>query len=236
MKDLQKHDCGIVVAGETSAGKSALINKLIGHETLAEGVLETTAKIYRVKHSAKIGANGNVTIVDTPGIGDSIALKKMLEEYIPKAVAFIIVMDVSRAGGLQRDRTTSMLSPADKSEYHSQFKQFEEAIYLLIKKKENIRIQTHGRYLSCVVLEASKVLSEALTANQKEIDGNDITLQNFKEIMTKTMEAIKTRSESSIHKKRVRINNHSPRLVTGYQAMSYALLPMIAVLPTIDGY
>lgn len=123
MKDLQKHDCGIVVAGETSAGKSALINKLIGHETLAEGVLETTAKIYRVKHSAKIGAvkyrvgnsepteqffnsveelqqmlknlesedtrdnnihlvdvlmpfskiqNGNVTIVDTPGIGDSI--------------------------------------------------------------------------------------------------------------------------------------------------------------------
>lgn len=48
--------------------------------------------------------NGNVTIVDTPGIGDSIALKKMLEEYIPKAVAFIIVMDVSRAGGLQRDR------------------------------------------------------------------------------------------------------------------------------------
>ncbi|XP_011414241.3 transmembrane GTPase fzo-1 [Magallana gigas] len=313
MKDLQKHDCGIVVAGETSAGKSALINKLIGHETLAEGVLETTAKIYRVKHSAKIGAvkyrvgnsepteqffnsveelqqmlknlesedtrdnnihlvdvlmpfskiqNGNVTIVDTPGIGDSIELKKMLEEYISKAVAFIIVMDVSRAGGLQRDRvlsvlstielsasdmlcfdledtlfvrnkwdcidagrqtrdklkmiitdrmrtelpwvresqifdtclrkTTYMLSPADKSEYHSQFKQFEEAIHILIKKKENIRIQTHGRYLSCVVLEASKVLSEALTANQKEIDGNDITLQNFKEIMTKTMEAIET--------------------------------------------
>lgn len=44
--------------------------------------------------------NGNVTIVDTPGIGDSIELKKMLEKYISKAVAF----DVSRAGGLQRDR------------------------------------------------------------------------------------------------------------------------------------
>lgn len=48
------------------------------------------------------------------------------------------------------------------------------------------------RYLSCVVLEASKVLSKALTANQKEIDGNDITLQHCKEIMTKTEEAIKT--------------------------------------------
>lgn len=161
MKDLQKHDCGIVVAGETSTGKSALINKLIGHETLAEGALETTAKIYRVKHSARICAvtyrignseptehsfnsveelcqmlkslecentrdnnihlvdvlipfskiqNGNVTIVDTPGIGDSIELKKMLEEYIPKAVAFVIIIDVSRAGGLQRDRVLSVLS------------------------------------------------------------------------------------------------------------------------------
>lgn len=56
------------------------------------------------------------------------------------------------------------------------------------------------RYLSCVVLEASKVLSEALTANQKEIDGKDITLQNFKEIMTKTMEAKKTVSFYVAHK------------------------------------
>lgn len=48
--------------------------------------------------------NGNVTIVDTPGIGDSIDNRIMVEEYIPKAVAFVIVMDVSRAGGLQKDR------------------------------------------------------------------------------------------------------------------------------------
>lgn len=42
--------------------------------------------------------------MDTPGIGDSIELKKMLEEYISKAVDFVIIIDVSRAGGLQRDR------------------------------------------------------------------------------------------------------------------------------------
>lgn len=48
--------------------------------------------------------NGNVTIVDTPGIGDDEELKKMLMEYIPKAVSFVIVIDVSRAGGLQKDR------------------------------------------------------------------------------------------------------------------------------------
>lgn len=89
-----------------------------------------------------------------------------------------------------------------------------------MKKKENIRIQTHGkyvewlhtniiknttnslidvvydsyltfRYLSGVILEARKVLSEVLTAIQKQIDGNDIMFQNFTEHMTKTDEAIK---------------------------------------------
>lgn len=33
------------------------------------------------------------------------------------------------------------------------------------------------RYLSGVVLEASKVLSKALTDKQNEIDGNNITLK-----------------------------------------------------------
>lgn len=42
--------------------------------------------------------------MDTPGIGDDEEFKKMLEAYIPKAVAFVIVIDVSRAGGLQKDR------------------------------------------------------------------------------------------------------------------------------------
>lgn len=57
--------------------------------------------------------NGNVTIVDTPGIGDSLEYRTMLEEYIPKAVAFVIVMDVSRAGGLQRDRVWESFANTD---------------------------------------------------------------------------------------------------------------------------
>lgn len=47
---------------------------------------------------------GNVVLVDTPGIGDSDHLRQILEEYIPKAVAFVFIVDVSRAGGLQKDR------------------------------------------------------------------------------------------------------------------------------------
>lgn len=56
------------------------------------------------------------------------------------------------------------------------------------------------RYLSGVVLEASKVLSKALTDKQNEIDGNNITLKKFKEIMNKTEEAIRTVSFDVAHK------------------------------------
>lgn len=48
------------------------------------------------------------------------------------------------------------------------------------------------RYLSGVVLEASKVLSEAVTAIQKQNDRNAVTFQIFTESMGKTEEAIKT--------------------------------------------
>lgn len=48
------------------------------------------------------------------------------------------------------------------------------------------------RYLSGVVIEVNKVLSEALTAIQKQTDRNNIAIQNFKEIITKTEDAIKT--------------------------------------------
>lgn len=41
-------------SGETSTGKSTLINKLIGHDALVWGTLETTRKIYRVMHSEKM--------------------------------------------------------------------------------------------------------------------------------------------------------------------------------------
>ena len=47
--------------------------------------------------------DGNV-LVDTPGIGGSGEVTEKLLEYIPNAVAFIFVIDVSSAGGLQRDR------------------------------------------------------------------------------------------------------------------------------------
>lgn len=49
---------------------------------------------------------GNVAIVDTPGIGD-IDQKEVAEEtmdYLPNALAFVFVINVAAAGGLQKDR------------------------------------------------------------------------------------------------------------------------------------
>lgn len=48
------------------------------------------------------------------------------------------------------------------------------------------------RYLLGVILEASNVLSEALTAIHKQMDGNDFTFQQCKEFIPKTEEAIRT--------------------------------------------
>lgn len=48
------------------------------------------------------------------------------------------------------------------------------------------------RYLLDVILEASNVLSEAVTAIQQQNDGNDFTFQQCKEFIPKTEETIRT--------------------------------------------
>lgn len=49
---------------------------------------------------------GNVTIVDTPGVGDNEqdtgAL--MMMDYLKNAVAVVFVLNVANAGGIQNDR------------------------------------------------------------------------------------------------------------------------------------
>lgn len=52
---------------------------------------------------------GNVMIVDTPGFGNETDekekdVKDKIRSYLPNAVAFVFVVNVSNAGGLQTDR------------------------------------------------------------------------------------------------------------------------------------
>ena len=44
-----------------------------------------------------------VVIIDSPGLGESDEMDKVLMNYLPNAFAFIYVLDTSRAGGIQRD-------------------------------------------------------------------------------------------------------------------------------------
>jgi len=52
---------------------------------------------------------GGVVIVDSPGIGDSEHVSKIVFEYMPQAFAFIYVINTSNAGGVQEDRVNKPL-------------------------------------------------------------------------------------------------------------------------------
>lgn len=44
--------------------------------------------------------------MDTPGIGGSKELTQRLMEYLPNAVSFIFVIDVSKAGGMHKKKAS----------------------------------------------------------------------------------------------------------------------------------
>lgn len=81
------------------------------------------------------------------------------------------------------------------------------------------------RYLSGVILEARKVLSEALTAIEKQIDGSDTIFQNFTEHMTKTNQAIKKVSQLQLccsrSEKKIGWTTRSSRPEAKVQSPSY---------------
>ena len=46
---------------------------------------------------------GNVTIVDTPGVGESEEMTEKLVKYLTKAVVFFYIVNSANAGGIQED-------------------------------------------------------------------------------------------------------------------------------------
>lgn len=169
-EDIEKEDHGIVIAGETSSGKSTLINKILGKEIFEARLQESTATICKIRNCDRIKIitersskteekdftdecdvetkegvelirnylkdrtdlevmpkdekndiqcvdigfpipflKGNTIMVDTPGIGGSGTVTHRLKKYLPNALFFIFVIDVSSAGGLQFDRLPELL-------------------------------------------------------------------------------------------------------------------------------
>jgi small GTP-binding protein len=102
----------VVVAGEFNAGKSALINALLGQKVLAEGVTPTTARVTLVKwgqdaaekvvdenfavYTYPLPLLKELNIVDTPGTNAIIRQhERLTDEFIPRSdlVLFITSAD-----------------------------------------------------------------------------------------------------------------------------------------------
>jgi len=103
----------LVVVGEFNAGKSALINALLGHQVLAEGVTPTTSKIHSIgwgdellrepmgsvgeRITAPVETLRQLTIVDTPGTNAlDRAHEALTTDYVPRADLVLFVTSSDR--------------------------------------------------------------------------------------------------------------------------------------------
>jgi len=103
----------IVVAGEFNAGKSALVNALLGQRVLAEGVTPTTTRVTLVKYGDKVeeslGASGSAVLtfpldllrelnfVDTPGTNAVIREhEELTRDFVPRSDLVIFVTSADR--------------------------------------------------------------------------------------------------------------------------------------------
>ncbi|XP_078583516.1 dual serine/threonine and tyrosine protein kinase-like [Branchiostoma floridae x Branchiostoma japonicum] len=192
---LSKDDCPILVAGETSAGKSTLLNLLLGDDILPVAHLSSTSTICEVKYGETRQAvvhlrepdpeteshqvtltlsadsevcrqqlepnihlktteretlppatkieifwplaflKGGVTIVDSPGVGESEMMDDVIARYIPSAFAFIYIIDSSRAGGVQQDRLGRLLLKCKDQGARSELEQFDPTKAIFICNK-----------------------------------------------------------------------------------------------------
>ncbi|XP_013396512.1 uncharacterized protein LOC106163463 isoform X2 [Lingula anatina] len=157
----------ILVAGETSAGKSSLINLLLGEEVLPTSFISNTSVICEIKYDTQKRADvyrfgsdtpdvtfplektksveqlkpyltqtdssrdvevfeyerveifwpldllkHSVFLVDSPGVGENQRMTNLVQSYIPKASAFIYVINSMNAGGVQEGRLKKLLETA----------------------------------------------------------------------------------------------------------------------------
>ncbi|XP_019636106.1 PREDICTED: uncharacterized protein LOC109478780 [Branchiostoma belcheri] len=162
---LTSSKCPILIAGETSSGKSSLLNLILGEEMLPTSTLSTTSIICELRYgeqrrakvftwdnqeidvpldlssdrksleklSAYIHQKGDrdqetfpykraeiylpleflkegITIVDSPGVGESEKMDEVVFDYMEEAFAFIYVINSANAGGIQKDRLGRLLA------------------------------------------------------------------------------------------------------------------------------
>lgn len=103
----------VVVVGEFNAGKSSLLNALLGTDVLAVGVTPTTARIHLIRHGQAVatreGADGvlevevpapeleHLHLVDTPGTNSLDRSHELLtRRFVPRADLVLVVTSADR--------------------------------------------------------------------------------------------------------------------------------------------
>ena len=103
----------MVVVGEFNAGKSAVINALLGGDYLPEGVVPTTSELVLIRHSEAAEQPGaelgmavrrlpvpwlqEVNLVDTPGTNAVIRLhQELTEHFVPRSDLVLFVTSADR--------------------------------------------------------------------------------------------------------------------------------------------
>ncbi|XP_060601488.1 uncharacterized protein LOC132754793 [Ruditapes philippinarum] len=83
----------------------------------------------------------NVTIVDSPGVGESKEMTEKLVKYLPKAVAFIYIVNSANAGGIQEDTILQIISEQQKLVTETELSSFDPKTMLFVCNKWDVVIK-----------------------------------------------------------------------------------------------
>ena len=172
----------IVVVGEFNAGKSALVNALLGSQVLAEGVTPTTTHVTLVKYGETVQETlghdelaqltfpldflRELNIVDTPGTNAVIRRhEELTRDFIPRSDLVLFVTSADR--------------PFTESErqFMEHIREWGKKIVVVINKRDILETdQARAQVLAFVRANAQQLLGFApevfiVSAKRDQIDG-----------------------------------------------------------------
>lgn len=157
----------LVVVGEFNAGKSAIINALLGERLLTEGVTPTTSQLHLIRYSddgvhTGVSAEGIITIhlpvdwlqevniVDTPGVNAVIRQHETItQHFVPRSDLVLFVTSADR--------------PFSESErlFLERIREWGKKIVIIVNKLEMLQTdEERGEVLAFVAENARQLLKE----------------------------------------------------------------------------